>query len=65
MSAVMAKYNPFAEKAGMTKVSEQQPSKQAIKITEVLKSCGFQPELLGSTSYALARALSRLIPPYI
>jgi ABC-type lipoprotein export system ATPase subunit/GNAT superfamily N-acetyltransferase len=53
MSAVMAKYNPFAEKAGMTKVLEQQPSKQAIKIAEVLKSCGFEPELLGSTNYVL------------
>jgi ABC-type lipoprotein export system ATPase subunit/GNAT superfamily N-acetyltransferase len=53
MSAVMAKYNPFAEKAGMTKVLEQQPSKQALKIAEVLKSCGFHLELLGSTSYVL------------
>ncbi len=25
VSAVMAKYNPFAEKAGMKKVAEQQP----------------------------------------
>jgi GNAT superfamily N-acetyltransferase len=53
MSAVMAKYNPFAEKAGMTKVSEQQPSRQALQIAKVLKSCGFEPELLGSTSYVL------------
>jgi ABC-type ATPase with predicted acetyltransferase domain len=53
MSAVMAKYNPFAEKAGMTKVLEQQPSKPALKVAEVLKSCGFQSELLGSTSYVL------------
>jgi ABC-type lipoprotein export system ATPase subunit/GNAT superfamily N-acetyltransferase len=53
MSAVMAKYNPFAEKAGMTKVLEQQPSKQALEMAKVLKSYGFQPELLGSFSYIL------------
>lgn len=28
MVAVMAKYNPFAEKAGMEKIAEQPPSKK-------------------------------------
>jgi hypothetical protein len=32
MSAVMGKYNPFAEKAGMKKVVEQGASEQAAKI---------------------------------
>jgi ABC-type ATPase with predicted acetyltransferase domain len=36
MPAVMAKYNPFAEKAGMTKICEQRPSKEAQNIAEVL-----------------------------
>jgi GNAT superfamily N-acetyltransferase len=53
MSAVMAKYNPFAEKAGMTKVLEQEPGKQALEMARVLKSYGFKHELLGSTSYVL------------
>jgi hypothetical protein len=55
MSAVMAKYNPFAEKAGMTKVLEQQPSKQALEMARVLRSYGFQPELLGCSSYILKK----------
>jgi ABC-type ATPase with predicted acetyltransferase domain len=34
MPAVMAKYNPFAEKAGMRKIAEQPPPKEALKIAE-------------------------------
>jgi len=34
MPDVMAKYNPFAEKAGMTKVCEQPPSKEALNIAK-------------------------------
>jgi ABC-type transport system involved in cytochrome c biogenesis ATPase subunit/GNAT superfamily N-acetyltransferase len=48
MSAVMAKYNPFAEKAGMTKVAIQDPPKEALRLLEVLKKFGFNPELLAS-----------------
>lgn len=55
MSAVMAKYNPFAEKAGMKKVAEQQPPKEALKITTILKQLGFNPQLLGSERYVLGR----------
>ena len=51
MSAVMAKYNPFAEKAGMKKIVEQQAPKEAQKIIGVLESVGFNTELLGSTNY--------------
>jgi hypothetical protein len=36
MPAVMAKYNPFAEKAGMQKIAEQKPPKEAVKIAETL-----------------------------
>jgi GNAT superfamily N-acetyltransferase len=53
MPAVMAKYNPFAEKAGMRKISEQPPPKEALKIAETLGQLGFNIQLLGSEKYAL------------
>lgn len=34
--AMMAKYNPFAEKAGMKKIMEQKPSEEAKRLAEVL-----------------------------
>jgi len=48
MVAVMAKYNPFAEKAGMQKIEEQPPRKEALRISEVLSRLGFNLKLLGS-----------------
>jgi ABC-type ATPase with predicted acetyltransferase domain len=53
MPAVMAKYNPFAEKAGMQKIAEQPPPKEAMKIVETLHQLGFNTQLLGSEKYAL------------
>lgn len=53
MSAVMAKINPFAEKAGMRRVAEQAPPKQILKIVELLRVLGFSVELLGSEKYVL------------
>jgi ABC-type ATPase with predicted acetyltransferase domain len=41
MVAVMAKYNPFAEKAGMRKVVEQQLSEDALRVANTLSSFGF------------------------
>jgi hypothetical protein len=55
MSAVMAKYNPFAEKAGMRKIVEQPPPKEAVKITETLRRLGFNIHLLGSEKYILKK----------
>jgi len=55
MSAVMAKYNPFAEKAGMQKIAEQSPPKEAIKIAETLSQLGFNLQLLGSEKYVLTK----------
>lgn len=55
MVAVMAKYNPFAEKAGMTKVVFQTPGKEALKITDQLEQLGFNSKLFGSQSYVLGR----------
>jgi len=55
MSAVMAKYNPFAEKAGMKKIVEQQPPKEALNITRLLQQFEFNLQLLGSARYVLSR----------
>ena len=55
MVAVMAKYNPFAEKAGMTRVIFQTPSKEPLKICEVLERLKFNTKLLGSQSYVADR----------
>ena len=51
--AVMAKYNPFAEKAGMTKIAEQPPAKKALRIAEALRKLGFNVTFLGSKRYVL------------
>jgi len=53
MPAVMAKYNPFAEKAGMQKIAEQPPPKEALAIAETLRQFGFDIQLLGSEKYIL------------
>ena len=55
LTAVMAKYNPFAEKAGMKKILERKPPKQAIKIAETLRKLGFNPHLLTSKTYVLKK----------
>ena len=55
MPAVMAKYNPFAEKAGMQKIAEQPPPKEALKISETLQQLGFNIQLLGSEKYVLTK----------
>jgi len=55
MPAVMAKYNPFAEKAGMRKIAEQPPPKEALKIAELLLQLGFKTQLLGSEKYVLIK----------
>jgi len=58
MPAVMAKYNPFAEKAGMRKIAEQPPPKEAVKIAETLSQLGFNIHLLGSEKYVLNKLQS-------
>jgi ABC-type lipoprotein export system ATPase subunit len=51
--AVMAKYNPFFQRAGMQKVMEQLPPKHALAIRDVLSNLGFNIVLLGSQKYVL------------
>ena len=53
--AVMAKYSPFAEKAGMRKVAEQQSVETVSKVSSVLLELGFDMHLLGSERYVKAK----------
>jgi len=46
--AVMAKYNPFFEKAGMTKIAERKPHKSILKAVEKLQKLGFNQVFLAS-----------------
>ena len=55
MSAVMAKYNPFAEKAGMKKVALQPPSLEVRKVVGLLEELGFDCKLLSSGKYVAAK----------
>ncbi len=55
MVAVMAKYNPFAEKAGMRKVSIQEPPQKAVQFSSVLSELGFDLQLLSSERYVRSK----------
>jgi len=46
--AVMARYNPFFEKAGMQKIVESTPSKPLLDALENLRLLGFNPIMLSS-----------------
>lgn len=52
--AVMARYNPFFEKAGMQKICEVPPAKKALKIMSCLPRFGFNIERTGSANYNLS-----------
>ena len=62
--AVMAQYNPFFEKAGMTKIMERFPSHNILDAIEKLRKLGFNQVLLGSTKYNL-ETLKRMNPTEI
>jgi hypothetical protein len=49
--AVMAKYNPFFEKAGMQPTAESKPNKHVVTALEQLNNMGFNPTLLANTEY--------------
>ncbi|MCW3998790.1 MAG: GNAT family N-acetyltransferase [Candidatus Bathyarchaeota archaeon] len=49
--AVMAKYNPFFEKAGMQKIAESRPSKAVTQALAKLEDLGFDVMLMGSATY--------------
>jgi uncharacterized Zn finger protein len=55
MIAVMPKYNPFAEKAGMHKVFVKEPPKAATNVTAELEKLGFDARFLGSQRYVRSK----------
>jgi len=55
MVAVMAKYNPFGERAGMKKVTEQEPQREILRVSKVLEQVGFNVQLLGSGNYVFQK----------
>jgi hypothetical protein len=61
MIAVMAKYNPFAEKAGMKKIAQQQTVQTVAEVSKVLFELGFDLQLLGSQHYVQVK-LENLLP---
>jgi hypothetical protein len=56
--AVMAKYNPFFEKAGMQKIAESQQVKSALNVADMLKTLGFNITFLRSSKYVLKKLAS-------
>ena len=53
--AVMAKYNPFFEKAGMTKIVESVPNRELVGVVEKLRGFGFNPIFLTSEKMNLRK----------
>jgi ABC-type ATPase with predicted acetyltransferase domain len=53
--AVMAKYSPFAEKAGMQKVAVQQSVEGIKRLTQAVTDLGFDIQLLGSQRYVTSK----------
>jgi ABC-type ATPase with predicted acetyltransferase domain len=62
--AVMAKYSPFAEKAGMHKVAQQQTVKSISSVSKALLGLGFDAQLLASERYVQTK-LESLQPEQI
>jgi ABC-type ATPase with predicted acetyltransferase domain len=57
--AVMAKYSPFAEKAGMQRIAQQHSVEGVKKLTQELEKLGFDLQLIGSKHYVTSK-LERL-----
>jgi len=57
--AVMAKYNPFFERAGMQKIAETAPSRHVLEAVEKLRPLGFNSILL-SSERANTRTLEKM-----
>jgi len=51
MIAVMARYNPFTEHAGMKKICESKPDKSILEAVAELEKLGFTPYLLAVPEY--------------
>jgi len=64
MIAVMAKYNPFAEKASMQKIAEQQSVESVASISKMLSELSFDLQLIGSERY-VRKKLENLKPEQV
>ncbi len=53
--AVMARYNPFFEKAGMQKIAESKPKPHLFKAIGKLHALGFEPQMLASQKHNLEK----------
>jgi ABC-type ATPase with predicted acetyltransferase domain len=51
--AVMARYNPFFEHAGMKKIAQSTPDRRLLKVLAELKQLGFSSTFLSSQTYNL------------
>lgn len=51
MIAVMSKYNPFAERAGMRRIQMKDPPQQAVNVASELERLGFDLRFLASQHY--------------
>jgi len=60
MIAVMARYNPFAEHAGMKKIGESQPDKSILEAIEKLQQLGFTSYLLAVPEYNKQKLESKI-----
>jgi ABC-type lipoprotein export system ATPase subunit/GNAT superfamily N-acetyltransferase len=49
--AVMARYNPFFEKAGMQPIAESTPNPHVTQALQQLSQLGFNPALMANTTY--------------
>ena len=59
--AVIARYNPFAEHAGMTKVGESKPDRSILEVVTKLENLGFKYYLLAVPEYNKQK-LKRIAP---
>ncbi len=59
--AVMAQYNPFAEKAGMKKILVKEPTERIVEAVNRLEALGFNPAMLASRRYNERKLAS--LPP--
>jgi len=53
--AVMAQYNPFAEKAGMKRIQETEPYPSVWTSIERLREVGLEPTMIASEAYNLSQ----------
>ena len=58
--AVMARYNPFFERAGLTKIAESKPNPKILDAVERLRSLGFNPVFLTSEKANLQKLKAML-----